>query len=85
MLKECLLKRRENLTERQTLRLAELLKYNLRSVRGYLRPGRITSDGCCEPNSHKASEQASPGFRRVPFCARSSSGCGSIRSRRGCQ
>lgn len=32
----CLLKRKENLTERQTVRLAELLKYNLRSVRGYL-------------------------------------------------
>jgi transposase len=32
----CLLKRPENLTDRQTVRLAELLKYNLRSVRGYL-------------------------------------------------
>jgi transposase len=32
----CLLKRPENLTEKQTVRLAELLKYNLRSVRAYL-------------------------------------------------
>jgi transposase len=32
----CLLKRAENLTERQTVKLAEVLKYNLRSVRGYL-------------------------------------------------
>lgn len=32
----CLLKRVENLTGRQTVKLAELLKYNLRSVRGYL-------------------------------------------------
>jgi transposase len=32
----CLLKRPENLTERQTVKLAELLKYNLRSVRAYL-------------------------------------------------
>ncbi len=32
----CLLKRRENLTRKQTVRLAELLKYNLQSVRSYL-------------------------------------------------
>ena len=32
----CLLKRRENLTEKQTVKLAELLKYNLRSVRAHL-------------------------------------------------
>jgi transposase len=32
----CLLKRPENLTERQTVKLAELLKYNLASVRAYL-------------------------------------------------
>lgn len=32
----CLLKRTENLTPTQTVRLAELLKYNLRSVRAYL-------------------------------------------------
>jgi transposase len=32
----CLLKRPENLTPRQTVTLAELLKYNLRSVRAYL-------------------------------------------------
>ena len=32
----CLLKRRENLTEKQTVKLAELLKYNLKSVRSYL-------------------------------------------------
>lgn len=32
----CLLKRPENLTDKQTVKLAELLKYNLRSVRGYL-------------------------------------------------
>jgi len=32
----CLLKRRENLTEKQTVKLAELLKYNLRSVRSHL-------------------------------------------------
>jgi transposase len=32
----CLLKRVENLTRKQTVRLAELLKYNLRTVRAYL-------------------------------------------------
>lgn len=32
----CLLKRPENLTEKQTVKIAELLKYNLRSVRAYL-------------------------------------------------
>lgn len=32
----CLLKRQENLTENQTVKLAELLKYNLQSVRAYL-------------------------------------------------
>lgn len=32
----CLLKRPENLTDRQTVKLAELLKYNLRSMRAYL-------------------------------------------------
>ena len=32
----CLLKRPENLTQKQTVRLAELVKYNLRSVRSYL-------------------------------------------------
>ena len=32
----CLLKRQENLTEKQTVKLAELVKYNLRSVRAYL-------------------------------------------------
>ena len=33
----CLLKRRENLTEKQTVKLSELLQYNLRSVRARLR------------------------------------------------
>lgn len=32
----CLLKRPENLTDKQTVKLKELLKYNLRSVRAYL-------------------------------------------------
>ncbi len=32
----CLLKRPENLTDKQTVKLAELLKYNLRSVRAHL-------------------------------------------------
>jgi transposase len=32
----CLLKRRENLTVKQTVRLVELLRYNLQSVRSYL-------------------------------------------------
>jgi transposase len=32
----CLLKRRENLTEHETVKLAELLQYNLRSVRSHL-------------------------------------------------
>jgi len=32
----CLLKRPENRTERQTVKLSELLKYNLRSVRAHL-------------------------------------------------
>ena len=31
-----LLKRPENLTEKQDTKLSELLKYNLRSIRGYL-------------------------------------------------
>lgn len=32
----CLLKRKENLTEKQEVKLSELLKYNLKSVRAYL-------------------------------------------------
>jgi transposase len=32
----CVLKRRENLTEKQTVKLAELLQYNLQTVRSYL-------------------------------------------------
>jgi transposase len=32
----CLLKRPENLTEKQTVKLAEVLKYNLQTVRAYL-------------------------------------------------
>jgi transposase len=32
----CLLKRPENLTEKQTVKLAEVLKYNLRTVRAFL-------------------------------------------------
>ena len=32
----CLLKRPENLTDKQTVKLSELLRYNLRSVRAYL-------------------------------------------------
>ena len=32
----CLLKRPENLTDKQTVKLSELLKYNLRSTRAYL-------------------------------------------------
>ncbi len=32
----CLLKRPENLTEKQTVKLSELLKYNLQSVRAHL-------------------------------------------------
>jgi len=32
----CLLKRPENLTDKQTVKLGELLKYNLQSVRAYL-------------------------------------------------
>jgi transposase len=32
----CILKRPENLTEKQTVKLAALLKYNLRTVRAYL-------------------------------------------------
>ncbi len=32
----CLLKRPENLTEKQTVKLDELLRYNLHSVRAYL-------------------------------------------------
>jgi transposase len=32
----CLLKRRENLTQQQTVKLAEVLKYNLQTVRAYL-------------------------------------------------
>ena len=32
----CLLKRRSNLTDRQTVKLQELLQYNLQSVRAHL-------------------------------------------------
>src|SRR5260370_41405419 len=32
----CLLKRPENLTEQQTVKLSEVLKYNLQTVRAYL-------------------------------------------------
>ena len=32
----CLLKRPENLTDQQTVKLSEVLKYNLRTVRAYL-------------------------------------------------
>ena len=32
----CLLKRKENLTDKQTVKLSEILKYNLKSVRAYL-------------------------------------------------
>ena len=32
----CLLKRRENLTDKQTVKLAELIRYNLKSVRAHL-------------------------------------------------
>ena len=32
----CFLKRRENLTDKQTVKLSELLKYNLQTVRAYL-------------------------------------------------
>jgi transposase len=32
----CLLKRRENLTEKETVKLAEIVKYNLKSVRAHL-------------------------------------------------
>ena len=32
----CLLKRRENRTQKQTVKLRELLKYNLRSVKAHL-------------------------------------------------
>jgi transposase len=32
----CLLKRPENLTDKQTVKITELLQYNLKSVRGYL-------------------------------------------------
>ena len=32
----CLLKRPENLTDKQTVKLKELLKYNLKTVRAYL-------------------------------------------------
>ena len=32
----CFLKRPENLTDKQTVKLSELLKYNLRTVRAYL-------------------------------------------------
>jgi len=32
----CLLKRRENLTDKETVKLSELLQYNLQSVRSHL-------------------------------------------------
>lgn len=38
----CLLKRPENLTEKQNVKLAELLRYNLRTVRAYLLKEELT-------------------------------------------
>ena len=38
----CLLKRPANLTRKQTVKLAELVKYNLRSVRAYRQGQRIS-------------------------------------------
>lgn len=35
----CFLKRRENLTEQQTVKLSEVLQYNLKTVRAYLQKG----------------------------------------------
>jgi len=40
----CLLKRPENMTDKQTVKLAELLKYNLRAVRAYLLKKRTFSN-----------------------------------------
>lgn len=37
----CFLKRPENLTDQQTVKLAEVLKYNLQSVRSYLHKGEF--------------------------------------------
>lgn len=37
----CFLKRPENLTQQQTVKLAEVLKYNLQSVRSYLHKGEF--------------------------------------------
>jgi transposase len=37
----CLLKRRENLTEKQTVKLQEILRYNLRTVRAYLHKAEL--------------------------------------------
>jgi transposase len=37
----CLLKRPENLTEKETVKLSEVLKYNLQSVRSYLHKGEF--------------------------------------------
>ena len=48
----CLLKRSENLTDRQTVKLSELLKYNLRSVRAYL----------LKEDFHRFWEYVSPGW-----------------------
>jgi transposase len=56
----CLLKRPENLTRKQTVKLAELLKYNLRTVRSYLLRGSSGSSvresdsdpSCCVVTRH---------------------------------
>ena len=42
----CLLKRKENLTEKQAVKLSELMQYNLQSVRSRLMREDFQESGC---------------------------------------
>ena len=63
----CLLKRRENLTSKETLKLSELLQYNLRSVRAHLQ----------REDFQRFWDYVSPG-RSCPFCETGAAGFGGI-------
>ncbi len=55
----CLLKREENLTERQTVTLKELLQYNLRTVRAYLLREDFQQSGSIARRTGRASSSTS--------------------------
>ena len=59
----CLLKRPENLTDKQTVKLSELLEYNLRSMRAYLLPEDFQRFWEYMNNKVKFTTRKSYGFR----------------------